>query len=268
MYKNIYKDGEYDLKGAFKLTGTFLARKEKLMSQNLQKEKDIKEQIIDLETQIKTLKEQIKEKREELNNLTEQAKNILEDAKTQAESILSNAEKQAVELKEQKEKIGYEEGFDKGYYDGLEKGKAEVSNKYKELIETLKNIIESAKQEKQKLISGAEEDIVSLSVGIARKIIHQEISVKKEKVVEIVKEAIKKIEDKEKIIIYANPEDLELIRSHREDFKQIIDTDELHIMPDELLKSGECKVESKSEIIDTDIDFQLGEVKKKLLRKK
>jgi len=268
LYKNIYKDGEYNLKGAFKLTGAFLARKEKLMSQNLQKEKDIKEQIIDLETQIKSLKDQIKEKKEELNNLTEQANSVLENAKTKAELLLSDAEKQANELKEQQKKIGYEEGFDKGYYEGLEKGKAEVSNKYKELIETLKNILESAKLEKQKLISGAEEDIVNLSVEIARKIIHQEISTNKEKILEIVREAIKKIEDKEKIIIYANPEDLELIRSHRENFKQIIDTDELHIMPDELLKSGECKVESKSEIIDTDIDFQLGEIKKKLLRKK
>lgn len=268
MYKNVYKNGEYNLDGQFKITGTFLSRKEKLKLKNQEKEKDIKEQIIDLESQLNDLKNKINEKSLELKNLEEEANNILLKAREEAEIIIDNAEKQAVELKEQKEKIGYQEGFDKGYYDGLEKGKAEITNKYRELIETLKNIIESAKQEKQKLISGAEDDIVNLSTGIARKIIHQEISTQKEKIIEIVKEAIKKIEDKEKIIIYTNPEDLELIKAHREDFKQIIDTDELHIMPDELLKSGECKVESKSEIIDTDIDYQLGEVKKKLLRKK
>ncbi len=267
MYKNIYKDGEYNLRGEFKLTGTFLTRKEKLKLQNQEKEKDIKEQIVDLEIKLNELKNKVKEKSLELEKLEEQAKNILDMAQKQAETILNEAEKQAIEIKKQKEKIGYEEGFDKGYYDGLEKGKSEISNKYKELIETIKNIVENAKQEKQKIISGAEDDIVNLSTGIARKIIYQEISTNKEKVVEIVKEAIKKIEDKEKIIIYANPEDLELIKSHREDFKQIIDTDELHIMPDELLKSGECKIESKSEIIDTDIEYQLGEVKKKLLRK-
>ena len=62
-------------------------------------------------------------------------------------------------------------------------------------------------------------------------------------------------------------EDIELIKSHRNEFQQIVDTDELHIMPDELLEKGECKIESNSEIIDTDLNYQFSEIKKKLLRK-
>ena len=81
----------------------------------------------------------------------------------------------------------------------------------------------------------------------------------------MVKEGIKRLEDKEKIIIYANPEDLELIKSKRSDFEEIVDAkDALHILPDELLDKNECRIESKSEIVDTDIDYQFGEIKRKL----
>ena len=40
--------------------------------------------------------------------------------------------------------------------------------------------------------------------------------------------------------------------------------DTMHILPDELLEQGECRLESKSEIVDTDVDYQFDEIKKKL----
>ena len=73
------------------------------------------------------------------------------------------------------------------------------------------------------------------------------------------------LENKEKIIIYCHPEDIELIKSHREDFIKLTDlTEALHILPDDMLERGECRLESDSEIVDTDINYQFGEIKKKL----
>jgi len=267
LYKNIYKNNEYKIDGQYKVRAGFLPKKDKLKESKEQKEISVKEKVINLEEQLKKLQREIAEKKNELENLTIECEKLINESQKKAEEIINDAQKQAEDLKEQKKKTGYEEGFDKGYYDGLEKGKNEIENNYKNLIDTLKNIVENAKTEKQKLINNAENDIVALSVDIAKKIVHQEISTKKEILVEIVKEAIKRIEDKEKIIIYANPEDIELIKSRRNEFQQIVDTDELHIMPDELLEKGECKIESNSEIIDTDLNYQFSEIKKKLLRK-
>ncbi|HPD18874.1 MAG TPA: FliH/SctL family protein, partial [Candidatus Goldiibacteriota bacterium] len=102
-------------------------------------------------------------------------------------------------------------------------------------------------------------------IEIAKKVINQEISTNKNVIINLVKEAIKKLEDKEKIIIYTNPADLDIVKSHRDEFKQLVDTiDTLHILPDELLEPGECRLESNIEIIDTDINYQLEEIKKKL----
>lgn len=267
MYKNVYKNNEYKIDGQYKVRAGFLPKKDKLKESKEQKEVSIKEKVINLEEQLRKLQGEIAEKKNELENLTFEYEKLINESQKRAEEIINEAQKQAEDLKEQKKKVGYEEGFDKGYYDGLEKGKAEIENNFKNLIDTLKNIVENAKTEKQKLINSAEKDIVALSVDIAKRIVHQEISTKKEILVEIVKEAIKRIEDKEKIIIYANPDDIELIKFHRSEFQQIVDTDELHIMPDELLEQGECKIESKSEIIDTDLNHQFSEIKKKLLRK-
>ena len=106
---------------------------------------------------------------------------------------------------------------------------------------------------------------MNLSVDIARKVVDQELSSNPDVVVNFVKEAIKMLENKEKIIIYAHPDDIELIKSHREDFRKLTDiNDTLHILPDDMLSRGECRLESESEILDTDVNYQFGEIKKRL----
>ncbi len=268
MYKNLYRQGEYKFKSKpYKLTSFFLPKQDKLLEELKKKikEETEEEKFSKIREELKKAEEELEIKKTELESLKIQSEEMKLKTQEEIKNILSDAEKQANEIKESAQKNGYDEGYEKGYYDGLAKAKSEIEQKFSSLITNLQSIVQSALEEKNKIIKSTEDDIIDLSTAIAKKIVISEITTNKNSIINLVREAIKRLEDREKIIIYTHPSDLDLIKSHREEFKELVDTiDSLHIIPDELLEPGECRLESKSEIIDTDINYQLGEIKKKL----
>ncbi|MCX8092818.1 MAG: FliH/SctL family protein [Candidatus Goldbacteria bacterium] len=268
MYKNLFRPGEYILKSKpYKLTSFFLPKHSQLLNELKKKikEESDEEKISKIKEELNKINEELEIKKTELESIKLESEELKLKTQEEIKNLLTDAEKQANDIKEIARKNGFDEGFEKGYYDGLAKAKSEVEQKFSSLINNLQSIVNSALNEKNKIINSAEDDIIELSTAIAKKIINSEIKTDKTLIINLVKEAIKKLEDKEKITIYTHPSDLELIKSHREEFKELVDTiDTLHIIPDELLEPGECRLESKSEIIDTDINYQLGEIKKKL----
>lgn len=268
MYKNLYTSGEYNIKDTpYKLRGSFLSKAAKLEGEaaSAPKPVSVEEKKAAAEDELKSLQAMIDQKKEEIFQLEKLNQDLRESTDNEIAAKIKDAEEQAAALKELKEKEGYEAGFDKGYYEGLEKGKTEMDKKYESLSGALTSIADMALSEKHKIVRNAEEDIVSLAIDIAKKVVGSELSENREIVVNFVKEAIKMLENKEKIIIYCHPEDIELIKSHREDFIKLTDLNEaLHILPDDMLERGECRLESDSEIVDTDINYQFGEIKKKL----
>jgi len=271
LFKNLYRQGEYKFNSKpYKLTSFFLPKHSQLLEDLKKKirEETDEEKTSKIKEELKKVMEELEIKQTELESIKIQAEETKLKTQEDAKNIISDAEKQANEIKESAQKNGYDEGYEKGYYDGLAKAKSEIEQKFSSLITNLQSIVQSALEEKNKIINSTEDDIIDLSAAIAKKIVNSELSTNKKAIINLVREAIKKLEDKEKIIIYTHPSDLDLIKSHREEFKELVDTiDALHILPDELLEPGECRLESKSEIIDTDINYQLGEIKKKLRSK-
>ncbi len=266
MFKNLYRQEDYTIVEApYRLRGAFLPKKNRLDAVLKEKEKDEEEQIRDLASEIKKLQDEIKNKKSEIEALQQQYISLTGKAEEEAKRIIDAAKNEAENIKNLKSKLGYEEGFDKGYYEGIEKGKAEILGKYASLMATLNDIVKSAQTEKNRVISESENEMVDLALEIAKKIVNSEISMNKNLVINFVKEAIKRLEDKEKVIVFAHPEDIDIIKMYRSEFAELTDAENaIHIIPDDMLNRGECRLESNTEIIDTDINQQFGVLAKKL----
>lgn len=272
MFKNLYSSGEYSIKDTpYKLRGSFLSKAEKLENETLEKKaKEVSpgEKMAIAREELDRLETAVASKKEEISGLQADHEKLKIKTSQEISLMLKEAGEQAESLKARKEKEGYDSGFEKGYFEGLEKSKAEVEQKYASLISTITSISQGALAEKQKLVMSAEDDIVKLSVDIAKKVVGQELSINHDIIVNFVKEAIRMLENKEKIVIYVHPDDIEIIKSHREDFQKLMDiSDTMHILPDDMLSRGECRLESESEIVDTDINYQFEEINKKLQSK-
>ena len=111
---------------------------------------------------------------------------------------------------EERQRLGYEEGFASGEKAGFRAGEEQASI----LIDRLENIIEEITLFREGFIKETEAQIVDLSVAIARKIISDEVTVNPEIIISIVRNALKKMQRKGSITIRINPALHELFSRH------------------------------------------------------
>jgi flagellar assembly protein FliH len=102
---------------------------------------------------------------------------------------------------EERQRLGYEEGFASGEKAGFREGEEKASI----LIERLKNIIEEITAFRDGLIRETEGQVVDLSIAISRKIVSDEAALNPEILISIVRNALKKMQRKGTITIKINP---------------------------------------------------------------
>ncbi|WEG11234.1 flagellar assembly protein FliH [Pullulanibacillus sp. KACC 23026] len=221
---------------------------------------------------------------ETANHAARHSESLIEGAKSQADAILEQARQQASAIEaETEEKMNrwWEESQQnletrsieaeqKGYEDGLQKGKAEARRileaEYQGKITHAQQVLEQAFEQKEAIISEAETFLLELSTVIAGKIVKQELTEHPDKYVELIQQHILRFKEKESISVCIHPEDYELIQSEREGFIALVNGEtEIKIIPDHSVTPKGCVIRTAYGSIDARIDTQLDEIKKAIL---
>jgi len=161
------------------------------------------------------------------------------------------------QVAETEKKKAYEAGLAKG----LEKGKAEAVAELDAVIQRLRLAYMDIEKYRKQLYINAEEDAVELSLAVARKIIRREISVDHEVVLNVVKGALEKVIDHEKVKIRINPTDLETVQTALFQFSTLVENlENVHFEADGAITAGGCIVETRFGNIDARIENQLDQI--------
>ncbi|MGH2319160.1 FliH/SctL family protein [Planococcus sp. SE5232] len=155
-----------------------------------------------------------------------------------------------------------QQGFQTGFAEGLQQ--AEQASIEKRLEVT--RLLEMAYEEKAKIIQQAEPFLLSLSVTIAEKVIHNELTQDTQQLLHIIQHALKQVEESEDVTMQVSSEDYPVIIPFLEELKTYIKADsELKLLPVANLTSGGCRIHTVSGSYDAMVDNQLDEIKNQLL---
>lgn len=218
----------------------------------------------------------------ELNELYIRKDQIIKDAVLQSDMIkesaqkyrramISNMESEVESMKRKAYEEGYQNGFgeaqDKGYAEGFHNGSIEAKEKNTELLNELSNLINSIELEKQKIIEKYEDDLTSLAVNIAEKIIKQKIDIDDSVYSTIIKDCIQNYENMEYIRIYLSDEDS--VNTVMAD-KSLIDnlskiTQNIKVEVCHNSKENGIIIETPENIVDIGVETQLDSLKKIIL---
>ncbi len=152
---------------------------------------------------------------------------------------------------EEVEREAYEKGFETGEKAGFDMGQ----QKAMVLMERFENIIKELTDLKRQTIKEIEPQFIELAVSIARKIILRELETNPDEIVEITKEALKRLERTGQIVIKINSYLYDLFMKHKPDI--------LNIHPDIVFDIDPSAspygsvVMSPVEDVVTDVDVQL-----------
>ena len=186
-----------------------------------------------------------------------EAQSIIAQAREQAEQILDDAHSSAGQIKD----AAAAQGQDLGYQQGREQGFQEVST----LLTQATQIVDHARHEQKLIIENCEKDILELAISVATKIIHTEIAAHEEVVLAVVKDAIQKAKDQERVTIRVNPADFETVAAEKQTLQGILRRETgMEIRADIGVESGGCVIETDYGAIDARIDTQLEAVKNAL----
>ena len=181
---------------------------------------------------------------------------MLNDAFRRASAIVADAERRGEELVASVQA----EARTAGHAEGQAAADAEMSD----MMTTMKNLVDMARVERHKLMESAEPELVRLAIGIAERVLHQQIALDRGVVVEMAKVAIARLVEKESITVRVNPGDLERMKEHRDELLDSGEIKNYRVVEDQRVDRGGVLVETDGGTIDARISTQLNEAKRVL----
>jgi len=183
----------------------------------------------------------------------EKAGEIITKAQAEANEILSKAHEEAEEM------------FSRSKEEGIQAGKTEGQEQVSENITASLETLNSAINERKKIIRDSESEVLRLSVKIAEQIIRSEVSMHRDVLMNIVAEAINKVSDRENIIIKVNRDDAEHIKKYKDRISGIIDgVKNLSIIEDSQVEPGGCVIETNLGFVDARVSTKLSLIEQSL----
>ncbi len=195
-----------------------------------------------------------------LEQAKKNAEEILRQANDDKEKMLELAQREAVKIRDEALKQGYDEGKTQG----IEQGEKRYNEKVAELQNEFLSLAHSLQREKEKLLAQSESELVALAVEIAKAVVHQELLTHREIVVNLTHEAVSRLIQRENLTVRVNPEDLDILNLHKEEILQKNDLKSFHLVEDIRVPKGGVIVESSGGQVDGRIETQFQEVGKKL----
>jgi flagellar assembly protein FliH len=127
-----------------------------------------------------------------------------EEANSRAHSIIASAEAEAQRI--------YSEAQQQGYAEGYKAARAEAGAKMEPVIEAMAAAVEGLRELHVNSADAVERAAVVLAMEIAEKVVAGAIAVEPERVMDVVRGALRAIVERERLVIQVNPEDLTLVR--------------------------------------------------------
>jgi flagellar assembly protein FliH len=159
----------------------------------------------------------------------------------------------------------------KAYQQGLADGKNQtvkkLGNDLQKSIQALQKVAMTLKGELSEIYQNEEQELLKLSLAIARKIVDNEIETNPEIVLTVVKNSLNLLNERKKAKILVNAQDWTLVKNNITNLNIKTELpDDLEIISSTAIKPGGCRVESPGGSIDAAIDTQFDEVKRRLLK--
>lgn len=189
--------------------------------------------------------------RGEQEQIQEEVNLLVEEARKQSDTILQEAQMQAEQIRAQ----AFEEGKSDGYQAGITQAMQELEEEKQKLEEEKrKNQAEYEEQLKQ-----MEPYFVDIMIRYIEKLTGVMIEDKKEIILYLIHNALRKVERNHSFIIKVSQEDYSFVEQQKEKLMQGMKEDvKLDIVEDFSLKKNQCMIETDDRMIDCSLDVQLG----------
>ena len=159
-----------------------------------------------------------------------------------------------------------EQAYQRGFADGRKRGMTDAEDtwqllgekKIEPLLISLQEVLLQLNNIRKETYRKIEKEVVELALAIARQVICQEITIDREIVVGVAREALAKVENPGRIKIKMSPSDLQFINETQSQLSNLVENiDIVTLEATESIQRGGCIIETDLGEIDARIEKQL-----------
>jgi flagellar biosynthesis/type III secretory pathway protein FliH len=159
-----------------------------------------------------------------------------------------------------------EQAYNAGYEAARSECLKEMESRVGQEVRAFISMVDDLVSQRQRLINDSEEAVVRLSCQIARRIIEKSVEINEEAIIDVVKNALRHLVDKQKLIIRVNPEDLEVINRYQSEWMTAAGAStNVKVNEDTRVKRGGCLIEGESGNVEAQIDRQIEVIERALV---
>ena len=161
---------------------------------------------------------------------------------------------------------GEAEGREAGHAEGLRTAKVEVEALYLKKLGGLVSLLESIgarlEADFSELVALNQPRMLRLWFDLLERMLKREVELKPDAVLPVLSDVLARLSDKNSVVIYVSPEDLELLRSNLDqDFEEVLrGVRHLELKPDANVDRGSCIVETGLGVYDARWRTQIEQV--------
>lgn len=208
-----------------------------------------------------------------ISDAEEIAEQIIEQAKQEISLLQTQAEQEIAEKWQQNQlewKQALEQAKAEGYQAGLKEGKIEgqriAQSDYQVILDSAKEVLDQAYEDKESIITEAETFLITLSSEISKKVIGQTIELQPKLIINTVKETLERVKERESVSICVHPCDYHVVQAQRQQFMTLVhEHAEVKVYPDQSIGQGGCIIRTSQGSLDARIDTQLSEIRNALM---
>jgi flagellar assembly protein FliH len=151
------------------------------------------------------------------------------------------------------------EAYQRGFAEGKAIGKEQAGAELQPVTERLAKSLAGLSSLRSRIRTDAEKDLLKLSITIARRVLHRELTIDPESVGGLITVALEKLQSRDLCRVRVHPDQEPAIRASLERFSN---SQQIELTPDPSLQRGDVLFETAHGTLDASIDSQLREIER------
>ncbi|HMJ03414.1 MAG TPA: FliH/SctL family protein [Conexibacter sp.] len=145
-----------------------------------------------------------------------------------------------------------------GHADGLEAGLAEGRAQVAAALATLETAVAAVREVRDATAEAVERDAVELALAVAEKVVAGTLAVEPERVLDVVRGALRRLAERRRVTILVHPDDLELVRAASGGFAaELGGIEHCEVQSERRLTRGGAVARTDEGQIDASVETQL-----------
>src|SRR5206468_6841359 len=159
------------------------------------------------------------------------------------------------------------EEIERAFGAGVERGRAEARAALETIGASFTDSLRELAEFRARLKERYERELLELALGVARKVVQQELAERPEIWLGMIRDAVRRAVDRERIAVRVPPAALDFLRQALPELRTMLeDVKELELIEDPSLPLAGCVIETRFGEIDIGVETQLEGVRQALVR--